>query len=247
MYKVEMIRLSKLMSEQGICSRREADRYIEKGEVLVDGKIVSELGTKVDPAASITLKSSAKRLQKQLVTVALHKSIGYVSSPADPDKNYPLAHALLTPDRYSGVLKKKIRPRDLHVAGRLDIDSSGLLILTEDGRVARALVGENSSIEKEYHVDVEGDIREKDLELLRFGLSLDGKPLKPAGIDPMGKNRLRFILKEGKKRQIRRMCEAVGLHVKRLMRVRIGALELKNLKYGTWRVLSPEEIQRLTL
>jgi 23S rRNA pseudouridine2604 synthase len=126
-------------------------------------------------------------------------------------------------------------------AGRLDIDSQGLIVYTQDGVLAKALIGENSPLEKEYLVRVEGRLSKEGLEKLNFGLELDGKPLKRAKVDWLNEDQLRFILKEGKKRQIRRMCEAVGLHVVGLKRVRIGQLMLGNLKEGQWRYLQPHE------
>jgi 23S rRNA pseudouridine2604 synthase len=132
-------------------------------------------------------------------------------------------------------------------AGRLDIDSVGLLVLTQDGRVAKQLIGENSTIEKEYIVRVANadgtpqTLSAEGLRLLNFGLSLDGKPLQRARVSWLNDDELRFILKEGKKRQIRRMCEAVGLKVLRLKRVRIGGISLGELPLGQWRYLGENE------
>jgi 23S rRNA pseudouridine2604 synthase len=140
--------------------------------------------------------------------------------------------------------RQRFRPlhlKNLAPAGRLDIDSTGLLVLTQDGRVARQLIGENSAIEKEYLVRVEGKLDEKGLKLLNHGLSLDGKALKPARVSWQNEDQLRFILKEGKKRQIRRMCELVGLRVTGLKRVRIGKVMLGDLPPGQWRYLRRDE------
>jgi 23S rRNA pseudouridine2604 synthase len=225
-----MIRLSKLLSERGICSRREADRYIEKGQVLVDGEVVSTLGTKVSPDARVSLAPQAQKKQKEKITLILNKPIGFVST--QPEKGYKAAIELLPPE-YSR----------LSTAGRLDIDSKGLLLFTEDGTLVKKIIGETASTEKEYLVRVEGKITEERIARLRFGLALDGKPLKEAKIDQLETNVLRFVLKEGKKRQIRRMCEAVGLKVIGLKRVRIGAIKLGKLPEGQWRRLSVSEIQ----
>lgn len=235
-----LIRLSKVMAQRGLASRREADRLIAAGCVLVDGVVVAELGVRIDPSANITLKSSSKNSP---TTVALHKSIGIVSTPDDRGK-YPVAHSLLTPERCA---HRPIKLPRLNVAGRLDIDSSGLLILTEDGTVASALIRPNSSVEKEYHVEVRGEITDGALQRLSFGLSLDGKPLKRAQVERIGAQRLKIILMEGKKRQVRRMCQLVGLEVTKLMRVRIGGLKLGRLKYGQWKRLSKEEIDLLCM
>lgn len=234
------IRLSKVMAERGLASRREADRLIVQGCVLVDGAPVTELGSRIDPKANITLKRSSK---SSPITVALHKSIGVVSTPDDRGK-YPVAQTLLTPERCA---HRPVKLPRLNVAGRLDIDSSGLLILTEDGTVASALIRPDSSIEKEYHIEVKGEITESVLKRLSFGLSLDEKPLKRAKVEQIGAQRLKIILVEGKKRQVRRMCQLVGLEVTKLMRVRIGAFKLGRLKYGQWKSLSKEEIDLLCM
>jgi 23S rRNA pseudouridine2604 synthase len=131
--------------------------------------------------------------------------------------------------------------KGLAPAGRLDIDSTGLLVLTQDGRVARHLIGQDTSVEKEYLVRVEGELSAKDLERLNHGLSLDGEQLKPAKVSWQNEDQLRFVLREGKKRQIRRMCEMVGLHVVGLKRVRIGSVNLGKLPPGMWRYLRENE------
>lgn len=235
------VRLSKVMAERGLASRREADRLIAKGDVFVDGAVVTELGFKVDPTVSIMLRRSSSKHAP--ITVALHKSMGVVSMPDDRGK-YPVATSLLTKERCAH--RPERLPR-LNVAGRLDIDSTGLLILTEDGTVASALIHPNSAIEKEYHIEVRGEITDSVVERLSFGLSLDGKPLKRAEIAVMGLRRLKIVLREGKKRQIRRMCQLVGLEVTKLMRVRIGGLKLGSLKYGQWKRLSQQEIDLLCM
>lgn len=205
---MEKIRLSKVMSERGMCSRREADVYIERGWVYVDGVKITELGTKIYPDQEVTLNKLAQAQQTERVTILLNKPIGYVS--AQPEKGYPAAVTLFTPENhYSGdqsPLKfSHEHLRGLAPAGRLDIDSTGLLVLTQDGRIAKQLIGADSEIEKEYLVRVEGKLAEKDLRLLNHGLSLDGAALKPARVAWQNRDQLRFVLKEGKKRQIRRM------------------------------------------
>ena len=127
------------------------------------------------------------------------------------------------------------------VAGRLDIDSQGLLLFTQDGRIAKKIIGDNGKIEKEYIVRVEGLLPDNKLRLLRHGLELDGKPLKPAKVEWINEDQLRFVLTEGKKRQIRRMCEMVGLRITGLKRVRIGKIKLGHLPEGKWRFLEAGE------
>jgi 23S rRNA pseudouridine2604 synthase len=126
-------------------------------------------------------------------------------------------------------------------AGRLDIDSQGLLVLTQDGRIAKQLIGEDSKVDKEYLVRVQGKLEDSGLALLNQGLKLDGEYLKPAKVTWQNEDQLRFVLREGKKRQIRRMCELVGLKVSGLKRIRIGKIKLGDLPVGQWRYLGPEE------
>lgn len=240
----EKIRLSKRMSELGLCSRREADCYIERGWVRVDGVAVNELGIKVFPHQKITLSSAAKSSQQSRVTIVLHKPVGYVSGQAE--QGYKPAAVLFTAEnRYARDESPQqfhpLQTKGLAPAGRLDIDSTGLLVLTQDGRVAKQLIGEDSQIEKEYLVRVQGQLSERGLALLNHGLSLDGVALKPAKVQWQNQDQLRFILKEGKKRQIRRMCELVGLRVVGLKRVRIGKVMLGDLPPGQWRYLRDGE------
>jgi 23S rRNA pseudouridine2604 synthase len=238
----ELVRLSKLMAQQGICSRREADAFIEQGLVIVDGMVISQLGTKVSPNAEIKLAPQANKQQSNLVTIILHKPIGYVS--AQPEDNYQPAIKLITRENQFGESRLRLRPahlKGLAVAGRLDIDSQGLLLFTQDGRVAKKIIGDNGKVEKEYIVRVEGLLPDNRLQLLRHGLELDGKPLKPARVEWINEDQLRFVLTEGKKRQIRRMCEMVGLRIAGLKRVRVGKIRLGNLPEGKWRFLEPGE------
>ena len=240
----EPIRLSKLMSERGLCSRREADSYIERGLVFVDGTRVTELGTRVDPDCAIRLDTEARVRQQQRVTILLHKPVGYVSG--QPEPGYQPAATLIRPDtRWREDRAPQRFARDhlkgLAPAGRLDIDSTGLLVLTQDGRIARQLIGDDSEIEKEYLVRVEGRLDDRGLALLNHGLSLDGRQLRPAKVAWQNADQLRFILKEGRKRQIRRMCERVGLRVVGLKRVRIGRVRLGDLPLGQWRYLRDHE------
>jgi 23S rRNA pseudouridine2604 synthase len=244
----EPLRLSKRMSELGLCSRREADEWIARGWVRVDGLVVSELGSKVLPRQKITVDRQATAQQAKQVTVLLNKPVGYVSGQAED--GYQPAVVLVKPENRWSEDKSPMQfhpaqLRSLVPAGRLDIDSVGLLVLTQDGRVARQLIGEDSNIEKEYLVRVrylKGDkLPDADLKRLNHGLSLDGKALQPAKVSWQNADQLRFILKEGKKRQIRRMCEMVGLKVLGLKRVRIGRVSLGNLPPGQWRYLGADE------
>ncbi|MDD4887458.1 MAG: pseudouridine synthase [Thiomonas sp.] len=255
------VRLSKRMSELGLASRREADAWIEQGWVLVDGA-PAVLGTKVSarlPAARIAIRKVAQHQQAAQATILLHKPVGYVSAQAE--HGYTPAIALIKAEsRWEECdAPRQFSPahlRHLAVAGRLDIDSTGLLVLTQDGRVARQLIGEDSAVEKEYLVrvslheasarsvgeeDVQAAFPESQLALLRHGLKLDDQPLRPAQVEWINPQQLRFVLREGKKRQIRRMCELVGLRVTGLKRVRVGQVRLGALPLGAWRYLRDDE------
>ncbi|WP_407851350.1 pseudouridine synthase [Bordetella petrii] len=241
---MEKVRISKLMAERGLCSRREADSYIERGWVRVDGVVVAELGARAFPDQVITLERAAQARQTARVTILINKPVGYVSGQAE--KGYTPAAALVTAaSRYARdrapLRFSRAHLQGLAVAGRLDIDSHGLLVLTQDGRIARHLIGEDSGVDKEYLVRVQGRLDARGLALLNHGLSLDGKALKPAQVRWQNADQLCFVLREGRKRQIRRMCELVGLKVVGLKRVRIGRVRLGDLPMGQWRYLREDE------
>lgn len=258
------VRLNKRMAELGLCSRREADAWIARGWVLVNGE-PALMGMPVPPDAHIEVLPQARHEQAGQVTILMHKPVGYVSG--QPEDGHEAAATLIgAPSQWRGDARhpadgRRFAPehtRGLAPCGRLDIDSTGLLVLTQDGRIARQLIGDSSGVEKEYLVrvqwapngpqgqgviaqDVQSVFPAADLQRLRHGLSLDDQPLKPAQVDWMNPEQLRFILVEGKKRQIRRMCEQVGLHVVGLKRIRIGKVVLGNLPVGQWRYLGAEE------
>jgi len=244
-------RLSKRMTALGMASRREADEWIGAGWVKVDGKM-AQLGQRVGPDVKIEVDQLAFKEQAKQVTILLHKPIGYVSGQAED--GYEPASVLVKSANHwsedsSGIKYHIGHSRGLAPAGRLDIDSTGLLVLTQDGRVAKLLIGEDSKIEKEYLVRVEYNgqgapmqqFPAQDLALLNHGLSLDEVQLKPAKVSWINDDQLRFVLREGRKRQIRRMCELVGLKVVGLKRVRIGRINLGHLPPGQWRFLTPWE------
>ena len=238
------LRLSKRMAALGLCSRREADEWIERGWVRVDGVRIDQLGAKVLPHQRITIERQAKAQQESRVTFLLNKPIGYVSGQAE--RGYkPAAALIVAATRWSDDRgPQTFHPRQLRglaPAGRLDIDSTGLMVFTQDGRIARQLIGADSNIEKEYLVRVSGSLTSADLERLNHGLALDGVPLRPAHVSWLNADQLRFVLREGKKRQIRRMCEQVGLTVVGLKRVRIGRVMLGHLPLGQWRFLGADE------
>jgi 23S rRNA pseudouridine2604 synthase len=264
-------RLNKRMAELGMASRREADDWIGRGWVKVNGEIAA-MGMQVTPDDRIEISKQAQGQQANQVTILLNKPMGIVSGQAE-DGHLPAITLIQPQNRWADDNARFFfHPKQLQSlvpAGRLDIDSIGLLVLTQDGRVARQLIGEDSVMEKEYLVRVTylgapgashdgrelAEIHENDpvtsnvqavfppeqLARLRHGLELDGQALKPARISWQNPEQLRVVLTEGKKRQIRRMCELVGLKVVGLKRVRIGQVMLGNLPLGQWRYLAPHE------
>ena len=237
------IRISKYLADKGLCSRREADHYIEKGWVTVNGVRVT-LGQRILLTDKVQLARQASVAQESRVTIIINKPMGYVSGQAED--GYEPAVSLVTAENQwdEAEFQQEFNfkhLRGLAPAGRLDIDSVGLLVLTQDGRVAKQLIGEDSDVDKEYLVRVEGELIENGLALLNHGLELDGVPLRPAQVSWQNDEQLMFVLREGKKRQIRRMCELVGLKVVGLKRVRIGNITLGHLPTGKWRYVSPDE------
>jgi 23S rRNA pseudouridine2604 synthase len=230
-------RVNKWLGQNGVCSRREAEGFIEQGLVSIDGETVSDTGRKILPGQTLTLADAAG---PAALSVVLHKPMGIVS--AQPEPGQVPAVRLLTRDALDGDAPY-IPGRDTSLAplGRLDMDSRGLLLLSDDGVLAKTIIGPASDLEKEYLVTVTGRITPEKVARLCHGLSMDGRQLKPAKVNVVQGQELRFILKEGRNRQIRRMCELVGLHVMDLVRIRIGTLRLGDLPEGRWRVLSEDE------
>ena len=246
------IRINKRLADMGMCSRREADEWVDNGWVLINGE-VAQMGQNVVPGDRIEVNQKAQERQDQLVTILLHKPMGYVSGQAE-DGHEPAVVLVTNENRWNEDRSKTrfnfSQLKGLAPCGRLDIDSVGLLVLTQDGRVARHIIGEDSEVDKEYlvrvsygdrDVDVQSVFPEEQLARLRHGLELDGEPLQPAQVDWQNPEQLRFVLTEGKKRQIRRMCEQVGLKVVGLKRIRIGGVTLGNLPAGQWRYLAAHE------
>ena len=237
--ETEPQRVNRWLAQNGVCSRREAEDLIARGLVTIDGVRVEDVGRKIEPGQTLTLEDAAERALEGL-SIVLHKPVGIVS--AQPEAGQVPAVRLLT--RAALVGESAVIPdarTSLAPLGRLDMDSRGLLLLSDDGVLAKAVIGPASELEKEYLVRVTGQITEKKLGLLRHGLQLDGRNLRRAKVFQLAPQKLRFVLKEGRNRQIRRMCELVGLHVVDLFRVRVGTVRLGDLPEGRWRVLSAEE------
>lgn len=236
----EPVRINKWLAQEGVCSRREADALLEKGLVELDGVPVTVPGERIIKGQTLSLQEGATRRLDNQLSVILNKPVGYVSGTPEPGE-IP-AIRLITADTLSGKAHAiPGRSNSLAPLGRLDKDSHGLLVLSEDGVLAKAIIGPLSDMEKEYIVRVRGDIDNDKIALLRHGLELDDRKLRPAKVERMGGQVLRFILKEGRKRQIRRMCDLVGLRVLDLERIRVGPVELAGLPEGKWRPLSAKE------
>lgn len=241
-------RVAKLVAQRGLCSRREAERLMVAGQVLVDGAVVRALGAKAHPEAGITIASAAAAARATLVTVALHKPVGVVST--QPSRGQVAAWRLLTAERFAGdpaapgVARVLAHPAAWSVAGRLDRASRGLLVLTEDGAVARRLIG-GAGVPKTYTVRVAEPVSERQVRALRGRFVLDGVPLRPMQVARPGPHALRFVLLEGRKHQIRRVCGQVGLTVVDLFRTAIGPIRLGDLTEGRWRLVTPDELSAL--
>ncbi|MBX3485559.1 pseudouridine synthase [Phenylobacterium sp.] len=236
--EAEPQRVNKWLAQSGVCSRREAEALIGEGLVYIDGERVGDAGRKILPGQTLTLTDRAEgRLEG--FTAVLNKPVGYVSG--QPEPGYTPAVRLLTRAALVGEGTPPEPRASLPPLGRLDLDSHGLLILSDDGVLAKAVIGPASELDKEYVVRVAGRIDGPTLARLRHGLELDGRKLKPARVSVVQGQVLRFVLKEGRNRQIRRMCELVQLRVMDLERVRIGPLELGDLPEGRWRRLTAAE------
>ena len=239
-------RVNRWLAQSGVCSRREADALIADGLVSIDGARVDDAGRKIAPGQTLVLSDRAAEGLAARVTAVLNKPVGFVSG--QPEPGHTPAVRLITADRLTGPGPAPARDAALPPLGRLDEDSRGLLLLSDDGVLAKAVVGPESQLDKEYLVRVGGTVTRDKLALLRHGLELDGRVLKPAKVAQLAdETTLRFTLTEGRNRQIRRMCEAVRLWVLDLHRIRIGPLRLGDLPEGRWRLLTPAEREALVV
>jgi len=253
--RVETERVSKILARRGDCSRREAETLIAEGRVRVNGNVITEQGFKCDAVADVIeiTREGANWLRTKL-TLAVNKPPGLVSNL--PGEGETAAHALIEPANawmkgMNGVPMDDLRratsdPARFNVCGRLDKDSRGLLILTEDGALARSVIGGNGVV-KRYVVTTDDDVRESHMRSLNGRVVLDGVELLPMNVRRLGRGSrtLEFRLREGKNRQIRRVCEKFGLRVVDLYRVQIGDIEIGDLPEGAWRILSEKEVQSL--
>jgi 23S rRNA pseudouridine2605 synthase/23S rRNA pseudouridine2604 synthase len=226
------MRLQKFLAHAGVCSRRRAETLIQAGRVAVNGQIVCALGSRVDPPTDrITVDGAAVVLKEALVYLALNKPAGYVTSCRHPGKRV--------------VTELVDVPQRVYPVGRLDKASTGLLLLTNDGRIHHRLSHPSFDHEKEYVVAADGPLSDEDLEQMRSGIQILDGWTRPARVDRLGPERFRIVLKEGKNRQIRRMVGRLGRRVVSLERVRVANVHLGSLAPGSWRPLRPSEVQRL--
>ena len=228
-----MIRLQKLLAKAGVASRRKAELLIQEGRVFVNGKAVTELGAKAQTTDEISVNGK-KIVFEEKKYVMLHKPMGVISSAKD---NFGRKTVL-------DLVPRNVR---LFPVGRLDYDTSGLILLTNDGEWANNLMHPSKKISKTYIAKVRGLPTENDLRAFREGLVIDGKKTAPSDIMMISDNAVKIVLFEGRNRQVRKMCDAIGLEIVSLMRISIGSLELGRLKPGEWRYLTASEVLELTL
>jgi pseudouridine synthase len=232
-------RLNKFLAHAGVCSRREADRWIAEGRVSVNGQAVLELGAKIDPARDRVAANGrpVKAVEEGLLYVLLNKPAGRVVSVKDPFGR-PTVMDLL-----------KAVPARVYPVGRLDLETEGALLLTNDGELALRLTHPRYEVAKVYEAAVEGEPRPEDLDKVRHGLFLEGRRTAPAKVELLRRSHRRTTLRveihEGRKREIRRMFEAIGFPVARLVRVEFAGLTLERLRPGAWRYLRAAEVRRL--
>ena len=229
-----LVRLNKYLSEQGIASRREADKLIAAGLVKVNGKMVTEMGIKVESEKDkVEVDEAQVRKTKKLVYVALNKPKGYVCS---------MKATNMDPDIVIDLIDVRER---IYPVGRLDKETTGLLLLTNDGTFVNRIIHPSSESEKEYEVTFFQQIPEGALDKLRIGMKLGGESTLPTKVKKIGPAKIRIVLKEGKNRQVRRICQKVGFPVKTLKRFRIKNLRLEDLPIGRWRNLTESEVKSL--
>lgn len=235
---MEEVRLQKYLADCGIASRRKCEEYIQHGKVQVNGKVVTELGTKINPKKDkVKFENREITENRKMVYILLNKPIGYVTTVADQFNRDTVLDLV--------KVKERIVP-----VGRLDMYTSGALILTNDGDFVYKVTHPKHEIEKTYTVTLKGIIQNDEVEKLRKGVQIEDYTTKPAKVKILKtdkeKNisRLEIIIHEGKNRQVRKMCEAVGKKVLALHRSKIGTIGVKDLELGKWRYLSSKEIQQ---
>jgi 23S rRNA pseudouridine2605 synthase len=229
-----MERLQKILSQAGIASRRASEQLMLEGRVSVNGATVRELGTKADPARDdIRVDGSRIKMVTRHLYLLLNKPRGYVSTRADPERRKTVIDLLRGVREY------------VYPVGRLDYDSDGLLLLTNDGDLAAKLTHPRHGVPRVYEARVLGIPDDHDLDRLQKGVVIDGHKTGPADVKALGPGHLRVTVREGRNRQVRKMCDAIGHPVTQLTRVAIGPIQDARLKIGHWRELSEAEVKKL--
>ena len=228
-----LIRLNKYIAECGVCSRRKADELIESGKVKVNKVLVTNLGMQIDELNdSIEVNNRIIHKEEKKVYIMLNKPEGYITTNSEQFGRKAT----------SDLIKEDIR---VFPIGRLDRDTEGLLLFTNDGKFANYMMHPSHMIKKTYIVTTDSNITSEKINKLKNGIDIGGYMTKEAEVRKYSSNKLEIIISEGKNRQVRKMCKAVGINVKKLERVKIGEIELGNLKLGEYRYLKPNEIKKL--
>lgn len=231
------MRLQKFLANAGVSSRRKAEELIARGRVKVNGRVVTELGTKVDDAKDVVAVDGKKIESAETIWIALHKPRGYLSTRRDP-QGRPTVYDLLPPSLHG-----------LFYVGRLDLDSEGLLLLTNDGDTANRMLHPRYEVERVYEILVRGEVKPDKIDMLLDGVELDDGVATAESVKVLGvtrnEMRMRLTLREGKKREVRRMLWAVGHKVLRLKRLSYGPIKLGRLAEGKWRKLTEAELRSL--
>ncbi len=230
------MRLQKYLAQAGVASRRRCEEMIAQGRVAVNGAVITEMGVQVAQEDQVTVDGQPVQPEEKLYYILYHKPVGEVSTASDPEGRRTVL------DRFKDF------PARLYPVGRLDYDSEGLLLLTNDGELTQRMLHPRGEVDKTYLARVDGDVSMEAIRTLRGGVVLDGRST-PAQVRVIRETDVETVLlvtiHEGRNRQVRRMLEAVGRRVLMLRRVRFGPLELGALKRGEWRELSAEEVSRI--
>jgi len=238
-------RIAKVLAQRGLCSRREAERLVVAGSVLVNGEVITDPGRRIAMNAEIIVAEAGRKRLDRRVTVLFNKPRGIVST--QPEGKQTPAWSLLTPQRCADAEPDPTvlaEPWHCAACGRLDQDSRGLLVLSQDGALARLITGSHQW-SKEYLVTVDVEPDPRQVSALRKLRALDGRPILPMQVEPVSERQLRFVLHEGRKHQIRRTCSFVGLTVVDLLRERVGPWNLDGLDEGRWRVVPRSEVEMI--
>ena len=228
---MDKIRLNKYIANAGVCSRRKAEEYILNGRVSINGKTITELGTQVESGDSVCIDGKEIKIEERKIYIILNKPKGYVTTSSEQFKRKSVLDIVKVEER-------------VYPVGRLDMDSEGLLLLTNDGMFTNNIIHPTKYISKKYEVALKEKITENMINELQCGVDIGGYTTKPAIVEKKNENVIYITIAEGKNRQVRRMCEAVGNKVVNLKRIAIGKLTLGSLKIGEYRELDERELRK---